>query len=153
MNDTSTSMPNRSFDADALQSRYALRVAARLSEQADGADRDIGERLRFAREHALERARRQRAVVPATALRITNLGGGAAALAGGSGSPSAWWSRLGVLLPALALVAGLALIQNQHSRAQIAAAAEVDSDLLADDLPPTAYSDPGFLEFLKAPAQ
>ena len=53
------------------------------------------------------------------------------------------------MLPLFALVAGLVLIQNQHVRAQIAAAAEVDFDLLVDELPPTAYSDPGFLEFMK----
>jgi hypothetical protein len=27
--------------------------------------------------------------------------------------------------------------------------AEVDAALLADDLPPAAYSDPGFVQFLK----
>ena len=31
---------------------------------------------------------------------------------------------------------------------QIAVAAEIDSALLADALPPTAYGDPGFSEFL-----
>jgi hypothetical protein len=34
---------------------------------------------------------------------------------------------------------------------QIQAAAEVDAVLLADDLPPEAYADPGFGEFLKLP--
>jgi hypothetical protein len=29
--------------------------------------------------------------------------------------------------------------------------AEVDSALLIDDLPPAAYADPGFLQFLKNP--
>jgi hypothetical protein len=28
--------------------------------------------------------------------------------------------------------------------------AEVDSDLLTDDLPTVAYTDPGFVEYLKA---
>ena len=32
---------------------------------------------------------------------------------------------------------------------QIRDAAEVDSALLADDLPPEAYSDPGFAEYLE----
>jgi hypothetical protein len=34
---------------------------------------------------------------------------------------------------------------------QVDAAAEIDAALLADDLPPAAYSDPGFLAFLKNP--
>ena len=71
-------------------------------------------------------------------------------MGGGPRWTSPWWVKLGSALPLLALVAGLVLIQNQHVRAQIAAAAEVDVDLLVDELPPTAYSDPGFLEFLKA---
>jgi hypothetical protein len=29
--------------------------------------------------------------------------------------------------------------------------AEVDAALLTDDLPPTAYTDPGFVHFLKLP--
>jgi hypothetical protein len=43
------------------------------------------------------------------------------------------------------------LIQQQHVNEQIAAAAEIDADLLTDALPPSAYGDAGFLEFLKAP--
>jgi hypothetical protein len=34
---------------------------------------------------------------------------------------------------------------------RIEAAAEVDAALLADDLPPTAYTDPAFAEFIKQP--
>ena len=62
-----------------------------------------------------------------------------------------WWSRLGVALPAVALLAGLLLIQQSHIDEQISAAAEIDAALLADDVPPNAYSDPGFVEFLKTP--
>ena len=58
---------------------------------------------------------------------------------------------LGSALPLIALVAGLILIQRGHVNAQIATAAEVDAALLADDLPPTAYGDAGFVEFLKVP--
>ena len=45
--------------------------------------------------------------------------------------------------PLLALVAGLVLIQSEHVRRQVAAAAEIDADLLHDDLPPAAYRAPG----------
>ena len=54
--------------------------------------------------------------------------------------------------PLVALVAGLMFIQYEHARLRTAAVAEVDVDLLVDDLPPTAYSDPGFVEFLKTAA-
>ena len=43
----------------------------------------------------------------------------------------------------------LFLIDRSYTQSQIEAAAEVDSAILADDLPPEAYRDPGFAEFLK----
>jgi hypothetical protein len=55
------------------------------------------------------------------------------------------------VLPLLALVVGLILIQRWQTTAQISVAAEVDAALLADDVPPTAYRDAGFIEFLKTP--
>jgi len=51
-------------------------------------------------------------------------------------------------LPLVVLLAGLVLIQQHHDSEQISAAAEIDSALLADELPPAAYGDPGFSEFL-----
>jgi hypothetical protein len=74
--------------------------------------------------------------------------GGALQLGGwGNG----WWIKLASVLPLIALVAGLVLIQESQTQAQISVAAEIDADLLADDLPPRAYSDAGFVEFLKLP--
>ncbi len=64
---------------------------------------------------------------------------------------SAWWLRLASVLPLVALVGGLVLIQDSQIRSQISVAAEVDEALLGDDLPINAYRDPGFTEFLKAP--
>ena len=56
-------------------------------------------------------------------------------------------------MPLVTLVVGLVLIDQWHDRAQINAVADVDSALLADDLPPDAYSDPGFVEFLNNPRE
>jgi hypothetical protein len=67
-------------------------------------------------------------------------------------SPSGWL-RLASALPLMLLVLGLVLIQHLHNQAEIHAAAEVDAALLADDLPPEAYGDPGFVAFLKQPQQ
>ena len=130
--------------ADALESRFALRLTARLSERTQAIGPDIGERLRISRERALDRARQVRALQ--TAQTHTGLSAAGAAILGGG-----WWSRLGVALPAVALLAGLLLIQQSHLDEQISAAAEIDAALLADDVPPDAYSDPGFVEFLKTP--
>jgi hypothetical protein len=52
-------------------------------------------------------------------------------------------------VPALALTLGLIAIDKLNLTQRIEAAAEIDAALLADDLPPSAYADPGFAEFLK----
>jgi len=148
MNDT---FAHRSPDADALLSRFALRVTARLSEQALATGHDVSERLRFGREQALERARASRAAVVAPAAQISGAGAASLTLVGAPRPTSPWWVKLASALPLVVLVAGLMLIQNQHIHAQISAAAEIDSALLVDPLPPGAYSDPGFVEYLKAP--
>jgi hypothetical protein len=76
----------------------------------------------------------------------------AAYKSGGSlvlGGKPGWLTWLGSALPLALLLGGLAVIDEWHDRAQIYAVAEVDADLLNDELPPLAYSDPGFAEFLK----
>jgi hypothetical protein len=44
----------------------------------------------------------------------------------------------------------LVAIDNGVTREQVVAAAEIDTQLLSDQLPPAAYSDPGFAEFLRS---
>jgi hypothetical protein len=136
-------------DAGALESRIAARLAAGLSERAAAVPHDIGERLRVAREQALLRARevRRPAPAPTTAPAVVGHARGAGVLAG----PPAWWQRVAAVLPLLVLVTGLAFIHEWLVREQVLAAAEIDAVLLADDLPPSAYTDPGFAEFLKSP--
>ena len=102
----------------------------------------------MAREQAVVRARQVRLAQPATATaRVVS--GGSIAL----GQPPSGWLRLASVLPLMLLVLGLVLIQHLHDQAEIHAAAEVDAALLADDLPPEAYGDPGFVAFLKQPEQ
>jgi hypothetical protein len=48
------------------------------------------------------------------------------------------------------LVLGLMAIDHWTVREQVVAAADFDAQLLADDLPPAAYSDPGFAEFIRS---
>lgn len=136
---------------DRLMARFGQRIAAALSEQqAQQPRHDVDERLRFAREQALARAREARRLSAAPALA---LGGADAATlvarSSGSDDGAPWWLRLSSLLPLAVLLAGLLLIDHHYTRSQIEAAAEVDAALLADDLPPEAYSDPGFVEYLK----
>jgi uncharacterized membrane protein (Fun14 family) len=131
---------------DAMQARFARRVVARLSDGAGDLGGDVAERLRFGRERAPERAALARKTA-ASSSPVGVTGGGGALLGGGTG----WWLRAASVLPLVALLVGLVLIQRWQTTAQISVAAEVDAALLADDLPPTAYRDAGFVEFLKTP--
>jgi hypothetical protein len=137
--------------AEALQARFAHRIAAHLSVGAESVGADIAERLRFARERALESGRAARTATAVVAAEsVVSTGGPSAALIGGG---TGWWVKLASVLPLVVLAGGLLLIQRMHNDAQIAAAAQIDAELLADDLPPAAYSDDGFAEFLKNPRE
>ena len=165
------SMPSSLTPAqlDALQSRFALRVCARLEEASAQLPHDISERLRVAREQAVAVAMsgRLQSLVPTKAHVAPSAvvwSSGQVALAGAAtGGPqhhgrqpredaTGWFWRLASALPVLALLAGLWGIQQWHQREQIQAVADVDMALLADELPPTAYADPGFEEFLQTSA-
>jgi hypothetical protein len=135
----------RASARDAMETRFACRVAACLSESAAAVKPDIGERLRFARDKAIQAASQARQA----SSRSVGVTGSGAAMAGFS--QSRWWLWFGSLLPLLALLGGLLLIQEQQARMQVSIAAEVDEALLGDDLPITAYRDAGFAEYLKAP--
>ena len=133
-------------DTDVLESRLAATLAAGLGERTLTLPHDITERLRVSREQAVLRAREARKIAGGVAVHTVGVSRGAAVL-GGSASG---WQRMGYLLPLLMLLAGFLLIDNWTSREQILAAADIDSLLLADALPPQAYADPGFAEFLKS---
>jgi len=126
-------LPPARRNLEARQARYALRVAGRLSEHANALPPDISERLRFAREAALARARAARTPQQAAAPR----------------RGASWWLRLASVAPLALLVLGLGVIDELHDRSELQAAVEVDAALLADALPPDAYRDAGFLEFLR----
>jgi hypothetical protein len=49
----------------------------------------------------------------------------------------------------VALVAGLLFINAEQNDDRARELAEVDVALLTDELPPAAFADPGFLQFLK----
>lgn len=133
-------------DPEGLEGRFAVHVAAALNEQLAKVPYHVSERLRVAREQAVDRARSGRRVAAAAALAPTIHADGTLGLSG----PASWWLRLASWAPLVVLVAGLVLIHEDINREQVLAAAEIDAVLLADDLPPDAWSDPGFREYLKS---
>jgi len=126
------------------QDRFGRQLAACLDASAEQLPHDISERLRVARLQALGKLREGQVRETAPVL----LGGGVAAL--GGGDERGLWPRLVSLIPLLALIAGLVAIQMFGTDKTAQNLAEIDSAILTDDLPPDAYADPGFAQFLKA---
>ena len=140
----SSSAAGTAHRQDTLEGQFALRLTAHLSRSAQALPHDISERLRFSRERALASRSAAASVVQVAPTVVAQRR--TAAL----GGPPSLWLRLVSTLPLAVLVAGLVFIQHHHDMQQIAVAVEIDSALLADTLPPAAYSDPGFSEFLRA---
>lgn len=130
---------------ETMQNQFGLRIAAHLDASVADLPHVISERLRAARIRAV--TARTVSVQSNTQTMVQN---GVAMLHGGDEGLNIW-NRIGALLPLIALVAGLATIKNFLDDDRANQLAEVDSALLADDLPPSAYTDPGFLQFLKLP--
>ena len=130
--------------AEILQDRYGLKVAARLSAGAADLPHDISERLRVVRAQAITK-RKVHKLVGATSV----VGSGGAVTLGFDEEGLGWWGRIASALPLLALAFGLIAInaiQNDNFANELAV---VDVALLIDDLPPAAYADPGFVQFIK----
>jgi len=121
--------------------RFGRAVAARLSAGTDDLSYEVRERLRAARVRALEARKQAEVHAPVLVGR-----GGAATL----GEGLSLWNRVASVLPLLALVAGLVVIHVSQADRRANELAEVDAQLLTDDLPPAAYADPGFVQFLKS---
>ena len=170
--------PLTTAQREALEARFALRLSARLDQGAQSVSHDISERLRVAREQAMRAARESRTAVAPVAVQMpvavsvaglstagAGTGGTSTGVVGGwhqnkharntgrgkrlDDGPTSWGWRVAAALPIVALVVGLWGIQRYFLHEQVQAATEVDMALLTDDLPPAAYSDPGFAAFLR----
>jgi hypothetical protein len=128
--------------SELLQERFGRAVGRRLSAGTAELPYHVTERLRAARVQAVAE-RRIEAVAPAV---VTN-GGNTGALTFGGFS---LWRQIASALPLVVLVGGLVVIHSVQNDQRATEVAEVDAQLLTDDLPPEAYADPGFVQFLKS---
>jgi hypothetical protein len=126
---------------------FARRVTARLAESEIDLEYDITERLRAAREQAL--ACRKVVAMPAIARPPREETSSATAPSGKRN----WWRAAVSAVPLSAMVAGLAFFNGVQADEGATEMAEYDAALLADELPPSAYTDPGFTQYLKITAQ
>jgi Protein of unknown function (DUF3619) len=168
---TSSNMPKAPFSAaqiEAFENRFAQRLLVHLDASAAALPHDISERLRVAREQAVSawgqaraaQTRLQPQLAPSAVAwssgQVVLAGAGAGGFAGGTShthrqTPSnrtGWGWRFACALPVLTLLAGLWGIHQWQQREQVQVATDIDMALLTDELPPSAYADPGFEEFL-----
>jgi len=131
--------------ADILQDRFALKTVSFLSTGAANLPHDISERLRSARVQAVVKRRIAKIQTAGSAINM----GGNAAMTWGTPDCLGWWGRIGSVMPLIALVLGMLTIDSVQNDSRAQELAEVDAALLTDDLPPAAFSDPGFVQFLK----
>jgi hypothetical protein len=138
-------MINSNHLKDLAEDRFGLQVAARLSDASGNLPHDISERLRAARVQAISK---RKITSMRTAPSVVMSGGGAALTFGDE--PFGLWDRIASAIPLIALVVGLVainIVQNENRASEIA---EIDAALLSDDLPPAAFTDPGFAQFLRS---
>jgi len=163
--------PYSAAQIEAFENRFAQRLLVHLDASAAALPHDISERLRVAREQAVAawgtaraaQTRLQPQVAPSAVAWST----GQVVLAGSGGlsgatshthhrptpeSRTGWGWRFACALPVLTLLAGLWGIHQWQQREQVQVSADIDMALLSDDLPPSAYTDPGFEEFLNTDA-
>ncbi len=136
-------------NANILQDRFGLKIASYLSAGAADLPYDISERLRAARVQTIAKRKAEKIQ---TAGSIINAGG-TAVHTWGSDDGLSWWARIGSVVPLIALVAGLMAINSIQNDNRAQEVAEVDVALLTDELPPAAFADPGFVQFLKMTRQ
>ena len=127
-----------------IQDRFALKLTAHLSDACDDLPYEVTERLRAARVQAIGKRR-----APTCQMAVgTAASGGTLSLNSGDEGFDLW-SAIASAIPLLALIVGLLGINAVLSDEQANELAEIDSALLTDTLPPSAYTDPGFAQFLK----
>lgn len=124
--------------------RMGSQLAQLLTQASGNLPHDLTERLRVARQQALA----VRKPEPAAKTQIVAQGN-SLTLAGPPSEGLGLWSILGSALPLLALLVGLITVQWLDKQQTVSELAEIDTALLVDDLPPAAYSDPGFIQFLR----
>ena len=122
------------------EERYAHRVRQALNHGLDDIPPTASRRLEAARHLALSR---QKLAKPEMVL------AGAGSAGSVSFSTASHTPHLKQILAILALLLGMWISFYWHSVQYVSALEEIDSALLADDLPPEAFMDNDFLEWLK----
>ena len=130
------------MNTDELNFAYKVRHA--LNERLDDLPASTTDRLAQARKMALARKKAHVEVPLSVRVAKAEMAPSGGFLSQGFG----WLGRMGVAVPMLVLVAGLAGIYQYEQQQRIADLAELDAAVLSDELPLSAYLDHGFNAYL-----
>jgi len=140
--------------------QFARKVTVHLGMSAEQLPYIVKERLRASRVQALLLRKRSSAplrnVQTETDASIVGIySDGTLALGGHTDGSDAdttplWIRRLLTALPLIALIGALAFISAEQDNRATVEVADVDAALLTSELPPTAYTDPGFEQYLQS---
>ncbi|MGH8806471.1 MAG: DUF3619 family protein [Noviherbaspirillum sp.] len=122
---------------------FAYKVRHALNENLEHLPVSTTERLASARRIAVSRKKNESpllALLPRRAF--------AGPLGAFFGAPLFWLSRVGLAIPLVVLVVGLAGIYEFEQERRVSDIADIDAAVLADELPLSAYLDHGFNAFL-----
>jgi len=112
---------------------------------------DVTERLRIARQQAVAKASMMQMRSPTQPQEeLAYSAQLSPACATRPAKSSRMWLGLGSAIPLLSLVVGLVYLSGFHSKQWLNEISRIDTALLADELPPDAFTDPGFLAYLKS---
>lgn len=119
---------------------FAYKVRHALNDQLEHLPPATTDRLAAARKLAV--ARKKANPSPLLAAQRALAGNGSSLFSSPFSFP--WLGRMGVAVPLMVMVAGLASIYQVREEQRIADVAELDAGVLSDELPLTAYLDQGF---------
>jgi hypothetical protein len=140
---------------DTKELEFARQVRRALDENAASIPPATVDRLAAARRAALARKKPETATAPAFAPVFVTVGAGGAGALGLSGGPSddagrrfSALRRFALAWPILALAACLVGIAYWEDHQRTAELADIDAQMINDDLPLNAYLDHGFNAYL-----
>lgn len=125
------------------QLNFAYKVRHALNENLDDLPASTTEKLASARKIALSHKKKES---PLRVLAPQRLIAGPAGIV--FGERLSWLARMGVAVPLVVLILGLAGIYHYEQQRRINDTADIDAEVLSDELPLTAYLDHGFNAYL-----
>lgn len=124
------------------EENFAYKVRHALNEKLEEMPEHVTRRLEQARLTAIGRKKKTAPLYRKVFQQVF------ASTSGYFSGNTSWMDKLGLSLPVLVLVAGMAGIFHYEQQRQIKEIADIDIAVLSDELPPSAYADSGFKAYV-----